>query len=227
MQGEINSKFPPSSQKYVLFFALLLGVFIVLGPYMAYKKTGKLDLDIQRLEQEIKKQSLFAEAARNLEIDVQLLENDIERNTRQKRPGGRAGNTDPSERFDTRAGRESGQGQEMAPESLSPSIPGYLSPIKKQGLSLRETTDIGITLGAMAREAGIKVLAIHPDVSFLTGSQEEIVVDARVSGSFRGLWTFLHRLGSHPAFKEFVSMEIREIPLSREMHIKVRFFTEG
>ena len=102
-----------------------------------------------------------------------------------------------------------------------------LPEIKKKALPIEETTQIGNLMGAMAREAALEPLSIRPDVTSLLGGTREIIVDARVVGSFRGIRTFLHSVGSMPSLKEITFMEIREAPKTREMHLKVRLFTEG
>ncbi len=98
--------------------------------------------------------------------------------------------------------------------------------IKKMALAIGETSQISMVLTKMAQDAGLESLNIHPDVSSLMGNSGEIVVDARVSGNYRGLRTFLHDVVSMPSFKDVITMEIREIPSAREMNLKVRLFTE-
>ena len=228
MPGETKQSLPASSQRYLLIFTLLFICLVLLGPFWSYKTTQKLDRQIIKLKQNIEEQKLLAEAAVRFKQAVRDLEKEIEnsRNLTQMQP--------PSAWEDQPAplsGNVASETPEPLAGSESPAEPENLDlktilNIQRKGLTLQETANIGSALRDRAESAGLTPESIRPDVTSLMGEQGEIAVDARLTGSYKGMWSFLHDLGSHPAFKEFTQMSIREIPESREMNLKVRFYTE-
>ncbi|MBI9077660.1 MAG: hypothetical protein JEZ02_19810 [Desulfatibacillum sp.] len=173
---------------------------------------------------EIREQGLLAEAQGKLEKALDQLQKDIAQKRNLKSLAIPADDSKPLPPLG-----EDGTVPGVMPLSVPDDGFGLndVRMIQSRGLTLKETTDIGSTLRTMATEVGLSPESIRPDVTSLMGNREEIVVDARVAGSFKGLWMFLYKVGSHPAFKEFVNMSIREIPESREMNVRVRFLTEG
>ena len=224
MPGETKFKIPASGQRYILFFLLMFIIFIAVGPYWTYQKIQKLDRQIAKLEQDIEEQKLLKEATTRFKQAVQDLEQDIDKKRNLKPLGVLSGKEEKSVPV---AREEVPDGAGQGPETQRGVALDNVLQIETRGLSLIEAADIGNTLRNMAVEVGLNPENIRPDVTSLIGKQGEIAVDARVTGSYRGLWIFLHDVGSHPAFKEFVSMSIREIPETRELNLKVRFYTES
>lgn len=222
MAGENKKRLPASSQRIILIFTLLLILLIIGGPFWSYKTTQKLDQQISDLKQDIEEQKLLAEAALQFKLAVKTLEKNIEDNrslSKAQPPSAKEGHPPLAE-------EDAGAGVPETVAKAGQMDPASILKIERRGLTLQETADIGAALSAMAENVGLTPDSIRPDVTSLMGDKGEIVVDARVTGSYTGLWSFLHDLGAHPAFKEFLQITMREIPESREMNLKVRFYTE-